>query len=73
MKVRDKRAREAAASKKAWQSRVADLQTEEAALQREVDALAGASVLSSNCTGRWQGGRVIQHDVGKTLSRPILT
>jgi len=45
VKVRDKRAREAKASKKAWQARVADLQAEEAALQRELDTLAGTLVL----------------------------
>ena len=39
--MRDKRAKEAAASKKAWQSRVAALHGEEATLKREVDALAG--------------------------------
>jgi len=50
VKVRDKRAREAKASKKAWQSRVADLQAEEAALQRDLDALAGASLLQNNLT-----------------------
>ena len=48
VKVRDKRAREAKASKKAWQSRVADLQAEEAALQRELEALAGAPMLQGH-------------------------
>ena len=52
VKVRDKRAKEAAGSKKGWQSRIAAIAGEEAALKREVDELAGALLRCGTAGGR---------------------
>jgi hypothetical protein len=69
VKVRDKRAKEAATSKKTWQSRIGAIAAEEAAMKREVDELAGALLLCGKTDGHPAKQNFLRRRSGPSCSR----